>query len=137
MRKLISYNTIETIKFFSVVFGLVAALLVIYYFSMSFIESQYPTPYVVLEAPDNNYTVRVYKTVKKEGITISVYLYDKFSRVYRKNIYVQAYCEKVELSWKTIDALIINKTTMNIKSKAVKFTKKDEHFCPSATYIDY
>lgn len=111
-------------------------LLIIYNFSMGFIVSQYRAPYLVIDAPDRNYTARVYKTAKKEGITISVYLYDKMSRVYRRNIYVQAYCDKVEISWKTMDALIINKTTMNIKSDAVNFTKKDEHYCPVSSVIN-
>jgi hypothetical protein len=136
MRKLISDDTLDIIKYFSVVIGVVALLLIIYNFGMSFIQSQYRPPYLVIDSPDRNYTARVYKTAKKEGITISVYLYDKMSRVYRKNIYVQAYCDKVELSWRTMDALIINKTTMNIKSPAVKFTKKDETFCPISSVLN-
>jgi spermidine/putrescine-binding protein len=130
MRKIFSYNTIDTIKFFSIVIGLVAALLLFYYFSMGFIVSQYPQPYMVVEAPDNNYTARVYKTNKKEGVTITVSIYDKMSRMYRKNIYSQAYCDKIWISWKKIDELVVNTIVLNVKSKAVKFTKKDENFCP-------
>lgn len=88
---------------------------------------------MVVEAPDNSYTARVYKTNKKEGVTISVDIYDKMSRLYRKNIYVQAYCEKIWISWKKIDELVINEVTMNLTSQKVKFTLKDEHFCPSTS----
>ena len=136
MRKLISDDTLSIIKYFLIVLGVVALLLIIYNFSMGFIVSQYRAPYLVIDAPDRNYTARVYKTAKKEGITISVYLYDKMSRVYRRNIYVQAYCDKVEISWKTMDALIINKTTMSLKSDAVNFTNKDEHYCPVTSVIN-
>jgi len=133
MRKIFSYNTLETIKFFSVVFGLIAVLLLIYSFGMESIRNQYKQPYMVVEAPDNSYTARVYKTNKKEGVTISVDIYDKMSRLYRKNLYSQAYCEKIWISWKKIDELIINEVTMNVKSERVKFTTKDEHFCPATS----
>jgi hypothetical protein len=88
---------------------------------------------MVVEAPDYSYTARVFKTNKKEGVTISVDIYDKMSRLYRKNIYVQAYCEKMWISWKKIDELVINNVTMSLKSPQVKFTKKDEHFCPDVS----
>jgi hypothetical protein len=130
MRRLLSDNTIDTIKYFAVTFGLVAALLLIFGFGMTFIKSQYPTPYMVVEAPNNNYTARVYKVNKKEGVTITVSIYDKMSRMYRRDIYMQAYCDKMEISWRKIDELVINKVIMNVKTKAVKFTQKDEHFCP-------
>jgi hypothetical protein len=137
MRKIFSYNTIDTIKFFSVVFGLVGILLVLFYFSMNFIESQYnPNPYMVVESPAGEYTARVNKSNKKEGVTITVSIYDKMSRIYRRNFYVQANCDKMEISWKQIDALIINKVTLNVKSKAVKFTKADDHYCPITSVIN-
>jgi hypothetical protein len=85
MRRLLSDNTIDTIKYFAVTFGLVAALLLIFGFGMTFIKSQYPTPYMVVEAPNNNYTARVYKVNKKEGVTITVSIYDKMSRMYRRD----------------------------------------------------
>ncbi|TFG83591.1 MAG: hypothetical protein E4G74_00985 [Erysipelotrichales bacterium] len=131
MRKIISQNTIDTIKFFSVVFGIVAVLLLIFNYGMGFIVSQYPQPYMVVESPDNNYTARVYKTNKKEGVTITVSIYDKMSRMYKRNIYAQAYCDKMWISWRKIDELVVNKIVLNVQSKPVKFTKKDENFCPA------
>lgn len=133
MRRIFSNNTLDTIKFFSVVFGLVAVLLIIFGFGMESIRNQYKQPYLVVEAPDNSYTARVYKTNKKEGVTISVDIYDKMSRLRIKNFYSQAYCEKIWISWKKIDELIINKVTMDLKSDKVKFTKKDENFCPETS----
>ena len=130
-------GTLDMMKYFGVVFGIVGGLVLILYFNFNFIDSTYKAPFITMASPDKSYIAKIYRESKPslKDSYVSVSIYDNRNRLVKKNLFKQYYCKSITLHWNADNTVIINELTLDVKQKAVLFKKENQHPCPANSLI--